>query len=151
MNAWNWKERLHSPYYSRLTAPSEEFNARVFFSAKFISAPNEKLSEVRVETVRLRRAGIDRLTVKTTSGTTRQVWRQSCESDEEGALDNVWAGNKKEYSIQESVKEELDFFFWDLSSGRGWTARNYVETHWRRQKLRWPWKMIISEWSLIYG
>lgn len=64
-----------------------------------------------METVRLRRAGIDRLTVKTTSGTTRQVWRQSCESDEEGAQDNVWAGNKKEYSIQESVKEELDFFF----------------------------------------
>jgi len=91
--------------------PHSQFNARVFFSAKFISAPNEKLSEVRVETVRLRRAGIDRLAVKTTSGTTRLVWRQSCESDEEGARDNIWAGNKKEYSIQESVKKELDFFF----------------------------------------
>lgn len=83
----------HSPFGR--VFPHSQFNARVFFSAKFISAPKEKLSEVRVETVRLRRAGIDRLAVKTTSGTTREVWRQSCESDEKGAQDNIWAGNKK--------------------------------------------------------
>ena len=108
----------HSPFGR--VFPHSQFNATVYFSAKFISAPNEKLSEVRVETVRLRRAGIDRLTVKTTSGTTRQVWRQSCESDEEGAQDNIWAGNKKEYSIQESVNKELDFFFFLRSVEWSW-------------------------------
>lgn len=76
----------HSPFGR--VFPHSQFNARVFFSAKFISAPNEKLSEEKVGTVRLRRAGID-------SGTTQQVWRQPCESDEEGAQDNIWAGNKK--------------------------------------------------------